>query len=268
MTAPLTSTTPLHHPGEVATTAARAAPGFEQALRRASSPASATEVPLQRTVLSPAQARSALADAWTQLHGSPPKEGTLDILLAQWAHETGGGASMYNYNFGGIKGAGPSGLTASARTREGYGASERVIRDHFRAYSSAQEGARDYLSLLSRRFPDAVTQAGAGDPAAFVDALHRGGYFTGSKEAYTASIVRLSGVALPDRSAGNTPVVASRPPQHEPPRPSAPRLDRLAGEVRSYPIDDAMMSMVTAGLVDAMSQSSFRILAEPAEPTE
>jgi flagellum-specific peptidoglycan hydrolase FlgJ len=114
------------------------------------------------------------------------------VLVAQWAHETAHGASMINFNFGGIKGAGPSGLTTTCRTREGSGVTERSIRDRFRAYESASEGAEDYVKLLSARYGDALAQAGRGDSTAFVAALKRKGYFTGSEQAYARSLATMS----------------------------------------------------------------------------
>jgi hypothetical protein len=249
---------------------------FDAAIRRASrahppARAAGVEVALQRTPLSAGQARDALAAAWKDRYGTPPDEPTLKLLVAQWAHETGNGASMYNYNFGGIKGTGPTGLTAVARTTEGYGASERSIRDHFRAYHDATEGARDYLDLLSSRFPEALEQARTGDPVAFVEALHRRGYFTGSKEAYAQSIARLSGIDVPDGPSrapfGGAALAPRGPATRSEGLPGMQTVDSAAS-MGVFPGDEASMSMITAGLVDAMSQSAFRILAEPEEATQ
>lgn len=278
MSAPPVAISALPPPSAERPTAPRAAPGFDAALQRAADRPSGrppvTQVPLRHTVLSPDQARTALSEAWTEMHGSPPDEPTLGILVAQWAHETGGGASMYNYNFGGIKGAGPTGMTASARTREGHGDNERVIHDRFRAYSTAREGARDYLGLLARRYPDALSQASTGDAASFVDALHRGGYFTGSKEAYTRSIAQLSHSTLPDRSREVAP---ERPVPRTAFSPVAHSSRALPVDVRQLQpfldrggagtLDEGSLSLMTAGLVDALSQSSFRIMAA-SDPNE
>lgn len=145
-------------------------------------------VPVVRTKLDAGQAQEALRVAWERVTGEAPSDKTLALITAQWAHETGNGASMFNYNFAGIKGAGPGGLTVAQHTREGYGASERRIVDNFRAYRSAEEGATDYVQLLSRRFPDAVEGARQGDPAAFVRGLKSRGYFTGHEGAYLNSV--------------------------------------------------------------------------------
>jgi hypothetical protein len=150
----------------------------------------------ERTPLSGDQAAGALSQAWRERFGSPPPARTLSILTAQWAHETGRGRSMLNFNFGGIKGTSPEGLSTSYRTREGSGADEVRIVDEFRAYRSAANGASDYVSLLARRYPRAVEAAHAGDAGGFVRALKSGGYFTGDERAYVKSVTALADQAL------------------------------------------------------------------------
>lgn len=177
-------------------------------------------------------------------------------MTAQWAHETGHGASMFNYNFGGIKGAGPGGLSVAQRTREGWGETERTITDNFRAYRTAEEGATDYVRLLVRRFPEAVESARAGDPQKFVRGLKARGYFTGNEAAYTRSIVALSGMTLPE-SPGSAP----------------PRLDLpgLAGAMlKPSPLDPGLERftpqtlMVDAlALADEISRAALRIARDP-----
>jgi Mannosyl-glycoprotein endo-beta-N-acetylglucosaminidase len=149
-----------------------------------------------RTRLDGSQAAAALRTAWTKVTGQPPSDKTVAVLTAQWAHETGNGASMYNYNFGGIKGASPDGLSVSQRTREGFGASERTIMDRFRAYRTADEGATDYVKLLTQRFPEAAQSASQGDPVGFVQGLKQRGYFTGDPATYTRSVASLTAQGL------------------------------------------------------------------------
>lgn len=179
---------------------------FAGALARAERPAPATAaapsnttptlVRAARTRLSGDEAAGALRDAWTSLRGEPPSAETLSILVGQWAHETGRGASMLNYNFGGLKGTGPSGLSAACSTREGWGENQVRVVDRFRAYGTAEEGARDYMSLLVRRYPDAVHAAENGDARGFVQALKARGYFTDNEATYTKSVQSLAQLAL------------------------------------------------------------------------
>jgi hypothetical protein len=150
----------------------------------------------EHTPLSGDQAAAALSRAYTKLTGERPSPKTVAILTAQWAHETGRGASMYNYNFGGIKGAGPSGLSVSQRTTEGFGSTEQHITDRFRAYRSAGEGALDYVHLLKSNYPKALEAARQGDSEGFVHALKARGYFTGNEDAYVRSVGSMAERAL------------------------------------------------------------------------
>jgi hypothetical protein len=164
---------------------------------RAAAPTSApTLVRAARTRLSGDEAAGALRAAWTQVRGEAPSPEALSILVGQWAHETGRGASMLNYNFGGLKGTGPSGLSAAYSTREGWGENAVRVVDRFRAYGSAEEGAHDYVSLLARRYPDALGAAENGDAKGFVQALKAGGYFTDNEAAYARSVQSLASLAL------------------------------------------------------------------------
>lgn len=95
---------------------------------------------------------------------------------------------MFNYNFGGIKGVGPNGAFFVNRTREGSGLRERRRSLRFRAYSSATEGAMDYLSLLQRLYLPALTAAQDGDAEGFVKGLKQGGYFSGDQNVYLQKV--------------------------------------------------------------------------------
>lgn len=146
----------------------------------------------QRTRITPDEASSALSRAYQQVTGERPNEQTVALLTAQWAHETAHGASMYNYNFGGIKGTGPSGLSVEQKTKEGWGSTERKITDRFRAYDSIDDGAADYVKLLTQRYPEAITAAKNGDATGFVHGLKQRGYFTGDERAYAQSVSSIS----------------------------------------------------------------------------
>jgi Mannosyl-glycoprotein endo-beta-N-acetylglucosaminidase len=204
---------------------------------------SSGQVSAVRTQLSPGQAREALRAAWQNVMGEPPSDKTLALITAQWAHETGGGASMFNYNFAGIKGTGPSGLTVAQRTREGYGENERRIVDNFRAYRSAEEGATDYVQLLQRRFPAAVAGAEQGDAAAFVRGLKSRGYFTGHEGAYLTSVSSIASryLGAPLDVPGSAP----------------PTLEYRGGASQPTPLDlqglYAQMAPTPDSLIDALS---------------
>lgn len=155
-------------------------------------PNEAGEVPPQLTEMSGARAARELRRAWANVMGRGPSDETVLLLAAHWAHETSGGRFMYNYNFGGIKGRGSSGLSCLREAHEGWGWRTIAGIDRFRAYRSATEGAEDYVSLLVRRYPQAIEAARSGDVLQFVKALRRVGYFTGSESAYAQSLIELA----------------------------------------------------------------------------
>ncbi|HET9956460.1 MAG TPA: glucosaminidase domain-containing protein [Polyangiaceae bacterium] len=236
-----------------------AARAFEQALERVRDKPSATLVAPVRTKLDTAQASQALRQAWVRVTGEEPSEDTVRVLTAQWAHETGHGASMFNFNFGGIKGTGPSGLSVAQRTREGYGKNEISIVDRFRAYQTPEEGATDYVRLLSSRFPEATDAAKRGDPVAFVHGLKSRGYFTGDPAAYTRSIVSLSGMSLPSGPVEPFPALATRV--------QAPPLNAQPAAVRTVmpealPVMPPLPSVDAMALVDEISRAALRIAAQ------
>jgi Mannosyl-glycoprotein endo-beta-N-acetylglucosaminidase len=238
---------------------APAAPAFDALLRAHRTSSAPAIVPPVRTRLDGVQAADALRAAWTKITGHAPSEHTVAILTAQWAHETGNGASMYNYNFGGIKGMGPSGLSVSQRTKEGFGATEHTITDRFRAYRTAEEGATDYVKLLSERFPEATQSAQSGDPAGFVSGLKQRGYFTGDAASYTRSVSSLAAQAMKKGygAVGSHLGELGAPAElnlHATPLATARYEDYAAGPQLSSPLIDALR------IGDEISRAALRIV--------
>jgi hypothetical protein len=201
------------------------APGFDGLLRtRAAERATVAPV---KTPISGTQAASAIRAAYQRVVGETPSGETLAILTSHWSLETARGTRMYNYNFAGIKGTSPEGLSTALATREGHGATAVRIRDGFRAYSSAESGAVDYVSLLERRYAGALDAARAGDPAQFAARLKQKGYYTGDEALYTQGIVRLANRAMAGGldALGSTEGVLERAPSRDHFRlPAAPAL--------------------------------------------
>ncbi len=220
--------------------------GFGVALARAARGPGA--VAPEHTPLGGDEAASALSSAYETVTGRAPTAKQLSLLVAQWSLETGGGRAMMNHNFGGIKGQGPSGLSTSYTTKEGYGATERTIQDKFRAYGSATEGATDYLQTLRARFPHAFEAVRAGDAAGFAHALKREGYYTGSEADYTRAVASLSSRAL-DQGFGAL---------GQPGRPHAPPT--VAPDA---PADaDPARALDALALADHMTRSALQILGK------
>jgi hypothetical protein len=154
---------------------------------------STIEVEPRRTVATPPELRAAIGRAYERVTGKPPTSALLDTLSAQAALETGRGASMYNFNFGGIKGAGPHGETANCMTHEVTDSRQITLRQGFRSYRSLDEGAEDYVRVLSGTFGAAMSKAQVGDVAGFAHALKQGGYYTASEADYATALRSLGG---------------------------------------------------------------------------
>lgn len=220
-----------------------------------------------RTPLSGTQASQAIGRAYEALTGERPSQGTLAILTSHWALETGQGAKMYNFNFAGIKGKSPEGLTAVMGTREGSGQSAVHIRSGFRAYSTAEAGAHDYVSLLQRRYAGALTAAQNEDPAGFAQQLKARGYYTGDEALYTKGIVRLANSAMARGmdALGTTAGSLSAQPIQE--RYFAPSLRREGGPTQLADFDVSQAIGVGVGfdpnqMVDEITRAALQIAAE------
>jgi hypothetical protein len=224
-------------------------------------------VPPVRTRLDGTQAADALRAAWTNVTGEAPSEKTLAVLTAQWAHETGNGGSMYNYNFGGIKGMGPTGIAVAQRTREGFGMSEHTITDRFRAYRTAEEGATDYVKLITQRFPEAAQSAQRGDPTGFVAGLKQRGYFTGDPVAYARSVASLTAQGLSHGfgAVGSHLGELGAPAEldlHATPLASQQYAAYDLGPQASAPLIDALR------IGDEISRAALRIVASNGDPKD
>jgi hypothetical protein len=168
--------------------------------------------------LGASEIRGALSAAYLRLHGRMIDPVLLDTLSAQVCHETGWGKSMHNFNFGGLKGFSPDGVVARCRTKEVLQGREVSIRDGFRAYTNAVDGATDYLAFLESRHAGAIEAASRGDVDGYVRALKQGHYFTASESAYAASLRGIlrsgfDGVAseAPSSPSARAPIGATAP---------------------------------------------------------
>jgi hypothetical protein len=218
-----------------------AAAGFQVALAKA-----ARTVAPEHTPLGGDEAASALSTAYESVTGHAPTAKQLSLLVAQWSLETGGGRAMMNYNFGGIKGQGPSGLSTSYTTKEGSGATERTLVDRFRAYGSAAEGATDYLRTLRGRFPQAFDAVKSGDAGGFAHALKREGYYTGSEVDYTRAVASMSARAIDQGFAS----LGQAGRAHAPPVVAPPAET------------DPMRVLDALSMADHMTQSALQILGK------
>lgn len=159
-----------------------------EATSLASPVSTSREVEPHLTPASPDKLRDAIARAYKKLTGRAPSAVTLDVLTAQASLETASGTRMYNFNFGGIKGRGPTGETARCKTHEVIAGKDVTIRDGFRAYRTLDEGAIDYVKLMRDQFPRAMDQAARGNVSGFAKALKQSHYYTADETAYATAL--------------------------------------------------------------------------------
>jgi peptidoglycan hydrolase FlgJ len=150
-----------------------------------------------RTPASQSQLRAAIDRAYKRVTGQAASAPLLDTLTAQASLETGQGAQMYNWNFGGIKGSSPSGQTTQCLTHEVVLGSTQTVKQGFRAYGSIDEGAEDYVRVLRKNFGAALGKAELADIGGFAHALKQAGYYTASESDYANALRGQNTTAAP-----------------------------------------------------------------------
>jgi hypothetical protein len=139
--------------------------------------------PATRTVVSIADMHNALSNAWESVTGSEPTDMAVLTLMAQWALETGNGASMFNYNIGNFKSTSTNGSPAGAyfplSTTENLGGVTTPMVANFASYDSLGAGVKAYLSAMHGRFGAAWPDVLSGDCDAFAQHLYDQHYYTG-----------------------------------------------------------------------------------------
>lgn len=148
-----------------------------------------TQLPDVLTPITPASLYKALRTVDPTL-----SRASLLVLLAQVAEETGWRA-CHCYNLGNVKHVSGDGRDFCCFQHDEYVNGIRTwpdpAKDPFRAYSTLEDGAADYLELLKHRFSSAWPSVLAGDPKGFVHALKLAHYFTGDEATYTRNVVAL-----------------------------------------------------------------------------
>jgi hypothetical protein len=198
-----------------------------------------------RTPVSRQELRAALGRAYQRVTGKAPTRSTIDTLTAQASLETASGARMYNFNFGGIKGASPRLETANCLTHEVIGSTDVVVRQGFRAYGSLDEGAEDFVRVLSTHFGSAMSKARTGDLDGFAHALKAAGYYTASETDYSSALRSLSDGSTGADDDGLRPVPTT--------------AEAVAAAAGNYSTSDELLRVL-----DALSSSALRI-AGPAQ---
>jgi hypothetical protein len=158
------------------------------------------QVPAVRTQLTPEAAIDAIWHAHQDVVGGPCPIPLLEILAAQSSLETAQWHSMWNWNFGNIRGKGDQGNSMSIRGANEVDGGKVVtgpgVEAGFAAYSDAMEGARAFVRFLCtashpphpNRYQTAIYNAEAGDVVGYCRELRQQGYFTASLSSYTAGV--------------------------------------------------------------------------------
>lgn len=179
----------------------------------------ATELLSIKTPLKKEDAIEALWNGYLEFFASAPSFECIQVISAQWAIETGWGASMNSWNFGNVKAidgdgfdyqyfacnellpvnsalayanADPTHAKITATRDDGY-AWIWFYPDHrgcrFRAFMTPEAGAADHISLLAKHFPAAMRAAQAGDPILYAHALRESHYYTADEASYSKGLV-------------------------------------------------------------------------------
>jgi len=254
----------------------------------------ARELPAVPSNMGLVEVASVFARYWP---GGTPKREALALVLAQSALETGRWASMMDWNFGGVKASTKidhtyfwtsecvtpaaaeklvreSTATAPARmakdqtkcepgkVRVSVGPRHPLAR--FRAYESAEAGARDYLGLLSRRTQAWEVVNTTADAKAFVRAIKASGYFSGPEALYLSNVASMQREFLAKLPA-EIPAIETIPPARlvlpsvaPSPQPSTPPAPARAGS-RGYGDFLAFALIVGAAYVATSTFGGFRV---------
>jgi Putative peptidoglycan binding domain len=175
------------------------------------------ELPAVATPAKPGDVIQALGRVWALRVGPITDPKPLQLLLAQWAFETGRGAKCMCWNLGNVKSVDGDGhdytffdctevmsskAAASAVTAarglaailwdNGTTAEVHYLPKHpacrFRAFDSLDLGAADYLNEVQHGFASAWPALLSGDPDAFAAALKAARYYTAPEAQYAAGL--------------------------------------------------------------------------------
>lgn len=170
----------------------------------------------------PKDIKSALITAWLHTFHSSPPPGSIEVLMAHQALETGRWGHMPNYNLGGIRPSSDDQLWTSFVTfevltvdvgrewvkkstlaepcmvvstfpdgRVKIQAAPLHPATIFRAFETLEEGIQEYFNVLYNRFSKCWSAVISGDPSKFVQALKDQHYFTGDLGQYSSAVVSL-----------------------------------------------------------------------------
>jgi hypothetical protein len=154
-----------------------------------------TELPKTHTPLSLRDLYNALGDEAATIdaqgeHTLLPRKSLLVLCAHVW-HETGAGASCFNWSLAGIKWSPGCGCDfATMETFEYYDGSRVNLPQRFRAFATLEDGAANYLHTMRTTFGGCWPYVVAGDAAGFAFELYALHYFTAPAADYVAAMAR------------------------------------------------------------------------------
>jgi len=141
------------------------------------------------TTCSPEQVYNALWKAWLAFYGVPPHREQLLVVVAHWAFETAWGHGMHCFNLGNFKWTPGCGFDfVEFRASEVVQGREVFSVMRFKAYTSLDAGAADYLTRLVAEFRKAWPAVQAADAVDFCHQLKLQGYYTADEGVYTRGL--------------------------------------------------------------------------------
>lgn len=167
---------------------------FEKVVAYMREPEPRPVVPALPTIATARDIATALRDVWEEATLS---DGTIPLLLAQSALETGHWKQCWNWNLGNSKaGKGWTGEICQYPCGENFIVEKMSVEIKFRpparacsfqSFRTLEDGARNYLTLLQKRFAPAWHAVVSGDATAFVRRIKAMNYFTGPIDDWTDS---------------------------------------------------------------------------------
>lgn len=205
------------------------------------------EIAREHTPIGLPQAAAAMVAALRARDPSVTFETACYLLALVW-NETGGGASMNNYNWGNIAGEYHGNFF-----RPSWYANENSplhaqmlagkVPSKFRSYTSATEGLQDYVAVLYKQFPSVVKAAATGDAFTFASAVYKSRYCPDDgcrPEKMSASYASLA------RKVSTQPVIASLPKD----RAVSSNLEPVEGSSSGSPPSAPLGSGSSSGKID------------------
>lgn len=182
----------------------------------------AQELAHEKTVVTRQDMANAIFWAWHRYFGDYPSKATVQVLMAQWALETGEGKSMHNFNVGNVKSREGDGYDytyfscwerlSKTRAEAMQAASPGTVKItkyepnkavckvwfypkhpacRFRAFKTLEEGLINHLAILSnhKSFKKAWPAVRGGDPRRFAELLKQAGYYTATVQSYLKGVM-------------------------------------------------------------------------------